>query len=75
MQKKYAKNGTILIKNKRTGCTVLEKNYKQGILHGRLRYYWDNGVLRVKGAYADQRRIGKWKNFDIHGNIILEELF
>ncbi|OUW61282.1 MAG: hypothetical protein CBD58_03320 [bacterium TMED198] len=73
MQKKYVREGKFSIKNKKTGYTVIEKSYKEGILHGPLKYYWNNGNLRLKGSYLNQRRSGNWKNFDINGNIILEE--
>ena len=73
MQKKYVKEGKLSIKNKKTGYTVIEKNYKKGILHGPLKYYWQNGNIRVKGEYLNQKRAGIWKNFDINGKVILEE--
>jgi len=73
MQKRYVRNGKFSIKNKKTGYTVIEKSYKEGILHGPLKYYWNNGNIRVQGSYLNQKRSGNWKNFDVNGKIILEE--
>ena len=73
MQKRYVRNGKFSIKNKKTGYTVIEKSYKEGILHGPLKYYWNNGNIRVQGSYLNQKRSGNWKNFDVNVKIILEE--
>ena len=67
------KNGTYRIYSKKTGKVVMEKNYRNGNLDGEFTYFWDNGQIHVSGSFSNQRRAGIWINYDINGNIILEE--
>ena len=53
----------------------MEKNYKQGILEGSFKYYWDNGNVRVSGKFKNQKRTGRWKNYNKKGEVIFEEKF
>ena len=69
------KNGLVRITNSKTGSPVMEKNYKEGILEGIFKYFWDNGTLRVSGKFKNQRRTGSWKNYNKKGKVIFEEKF
>ena len=67
------KNGTYRIYSKKTGKVIMEKNYRNGNLDGEFTYFWENGQIHVSGYFNNQRRSGIWINYDINGNIILEE--
>ena len=73
MLKKSKINGLIRIICQNTGRVKLEKHYKNGCLHGKMVYYWDNGQVRVTGQYKEMRRIGQWLTYDYKGNLIFEE--
>ena len=73
MQNKSTKNGFYRIINQRTGKIKLLKNYKNGKLHGKIIYYWDNGRIRLSGQYNKMSRIGIWRNYNPQGELILEE--
>ena len=49
------------------------KHYKNGIVHGKILYYWDNGQVHLTGQYEKMNRVGIWKTYDSEGALILEE--
>ena len=51
MQKNLKKNGYHRILNQKTGRLKLVKHYKNGLVHGKIIYYWDNGQIRLTGQY------------------------
>ena len=69
------KDGLVKITNSKTCTTDMEKNYKQGILEGSFKYYWENGNVRVSGKFKNQKRTGRWKNYNKKGEVIFEEKF
>ena len=73
MQKNLKKNGYHRIINQKTGRLKLVKHYKNGLVHGKIIYYWDNGQIRLTGQYEKMRRIGTWKHHDHDGTLIFEE--
>ena len=73
MLKKPKQNGFYRLINQRTGKVKILKHYQNGLVHGIIIYYWDNGQIRLTGQYANMRRIGIWKTFDPNGNLVLEE--
>ena len=73
MLKKTKKNGYYRIINQKTGRLKLVKHYKNGLVHGKIIYYWDNGQIRLTGQYDKMRRIGIWQTFDSNGDLIMEE--
>ena len=73
MLKKHKKNGYYRIINQKTGRLKLVKHYKNGLVHGKIIYYWDNGQIRLTGQYEKMRRIGIWKTYDSNGDLIIEE--
>jgi len=73
MQKNLKKNGYHRIINQKTGRLKLVKHYKNGLVHGKIIYYWDNGKIRLTGQYEKMRRIGTWKHYDNDGTLIFEE--
>ena len=73
MQKNIKKNGYHRILNQKTGRLKLVKHYKNGLVHGKIIYYWDNGQIRLTGQYEKMRRIGIWKHYDNDGTLIREE--
>ena len=73
MQKNLKKNGYHRIINQKTGRLKLVKHYKNGIVHGKIIYYWDNGQIHLTGQYDTMRRIGTWKHYDNDGALIREE--
>ena len=75
MLKKSKKNGFYTIINQATGETKLLKNYKNGKLHGKIIYYWDNGRIRLSGQYDKMLRIGIWRTYNPKGELILEEKY
>ena len=73
MLKKHKKNGYYRIINQQTRRLKLVKHYKNGIVHGKIIYYWDNGQIRLTGQYEKMRRIGIWKTYNSNGSLIMEE--
>ena len=73
MLKKPKKNGYYKLINQKTGKVKILKHYKNGIVHGKLLYYWDNGQVHLIGQYEKMRRVGTWKTYDSEGALILEE--
>ena len=75
MLKQPKKNGYYRLINQKTGKVKILKHYKNGIVHGKIIYYWDNGRIRLIGQYENMHRIGTWQTFDSNGTLILEENF
>ena len=73
MLKKTKKNGYYRLVNQKTGKVKILKHYKNGIVHGKLLYYWDNGQIRLIGQYEKMHRTGIWKTYESNGDLILEE--
>ena len=73
MQKNLKKNGYHRILNQKTGRLKLVKHYKNGLVHGKIIYYWDNGQIRLTGQYEKMHRIGIWQHYDNDGTLIREE--
>ena len=73
MLKKPKKNGYYRLINQRTGQIKILKHYRNGLVHGKIIYYWDNGQIRLMGEYNQMKRIGIWKTYGPNGDIILEE--
>tara|TARA_Y100001968_G_C19074710_1_gene580102 strand:- start:97 stop:372 length:276 start_codon:yes stop_codon:yes gene_type:complete len=73
MLKKKKENGYNKIINQNTGRLKLIKHYKNGALHGKIIYYWDNGNIRLEGQYNNMIRIGIWRTYNSNGDLILEE--
>ena len=75
MLKKPKKNGYYRLINQKTGKVKIVKHYQNGLVHGKIIYYWDNGQIRLMGQYKEMRRVGTWKTFCPNGAMILEENF
>ena len=73
MLKKNIYTGYHKLINQKTGKIKLLKHYKNGVLHGKIIYYWDNGKIRLTGQYHNMQRIGLWQMFDANGNMIMKE--
>ena len=73
MLNKQKKNGYYRIINQQTGRLKLVKHYKNGFVHGKIIYYWDNGQIRLTGQYENMRRIGIWKTYETNGDLICEQ--
>ena len=73
MLKRPIKIGYYRIINQKSGRLKLVKHYKNGWVHGKIIYYWDNGQIRLTGQYDKMRRIGIWHTFDSNGDLIMEE--
>ena len=73
MLKKHKKNGYYRIINQQTGRLKLVKHYKNGLVHGKIIYYWDNGQIYLTGQYDKMHRIGIWKTYESNGDLIHEE--
>ena len=73
MLKKPNENGFYKLVNQKTGKIKILKHYKDGVMHGKFVYYWDNGQIHLTGQYDRMKRIGLWKTYDSNGELILEE--
>ena len=70
---KHKKNGYHRIINQKTGRLKLVKHYKNGYVHGKIIYYWDNGQVRLTGQYDKMLRSGTWKTYESNGDLICEQ--
>jgi antitoxin component YwqK of YwqJK toxin-antitoxin module len=50
-------------------------NYKDNVLHGAYKTWFENGQLRIEGQYDNGIKIGNWRFFDEKGNVIEEKNF
>ena len=73
MLRKPKKNGYYRLINQKTGKVKILKHYKNGLVHGKLIYYWDNGQIHLIGQYDKMKRVGIWKTYDSTGALIIEE--
>ncbi len=73
MLNKDKKNGYHRIINQKTGRLKLVKHYKNGSVHGKIMYYWDNGQVRLTGQYDKMHRIGTWKTYECNGDLLSEK--
>ena len=73
MLKKPKKNGYYKLINQRTGLPKIVKHYKNGVVHGKIIYYWDSGKIRLTGQYENMKRVGIWKTYDTNDSLIIEE--
>ena len=73
MLNKEKKNGYHRIINQKTGRLKLVKHYKNGLVHGKIIYYWDNGQVRLTGQYDKMHRIGTWKIYESNGDLLSEK--
>ena len=73
MLKQPKNNGYYRLINQKTGRIKILKHYKNGLVHGKIIYYWDNGQVRLMGQYEKMHRVGIWKTYDSNGDLILEE--
>mgnify|MGYP001211286315 FL=1 len=73
MLKKPKKNGYLRLINQITGKVKIIKHYNNGIVHGKIIYYWDNGQVHLSGQYNQMKRVGIWKTYNSNGDLILEE--
>ena len=51
MLKKPNENGLYKLVNQKTGKIKILKHYKNGVMHGKFVYYWDNGQIHLTGQY------------------------
>ena len=49
------------------------KHYKNGLVHGTIIYYWDNGQIRLTGQYDKMHRIGIWRPYQSNGILLREK--
>ena len=73
MLKKSKKSGYYRVINQNTGRIKLVKHYKNGKVHGKIIYYWDNGQIRLTGQYDMMHRVGNWKTYESNGDLLLDE--
>ena len=59
----------------RSGKIVSIKNYKNNKLSGKIKYYWPNGEVHLKGQYINGMRSGTFTTYSKKGDILLEEKY
>lgn len=47
-------------------------NYDHGIKTGKKEVYWPEGQLRYEGFFANDKKSGHWKFYDLEGKVIQE---
>ncbi len=72
---KKIENGMNKVFNAQSGRIKLVKHYKNGLVDGKIIYYWDNGQIRLTGQYKEMCRVGIWINYDSNGDILLKEYY
>lgn len=75
MLTKKKKNGYYKIINQKTGRLKLIKHYKNGLVHGKIIYYWDNGQIRLTGQYDKMHRVGTWNTYNANGDLIYKNSY
>ena len=73
MLNKQKKSGYHRIINQKTGRFKLVKHYNNGLVHGKIIYYWDNGQVRLTGQYDKMHRVGTWKTYESNGDLMYEK--
>ena len=80
ISKEYAEDGTIisLIEYKR-GMVVsreyINRKDKNGLKQGPWKFYYDNGILKLEGAYVNDKRHGFFKEYSREGNLLSIEKY
>ena len=72
---KKIENGLNKVINAQSGRIKLVKHYKNGLVDGKIIYYWDNGQIRLTGQYKKMCRVGIWTSYDSNGDILLKEYY
>ena len=47
--------------------------YQKGKPNGEAEFYFNTGVLKIKGRYKDGLKSGKWKHYTLTGELIDKE--
>jgi len=42
--------------------------YRNGILHGDYKSFYENGMIEIEGKYYNERETGKWRYYNEEGN-------
>ena len=63
------------IYNYKTGTRWSEAEYEHGLRQGESAVYYENGKLRYKGKYKEDKTIGKWFFYDEKGNLVKELMY
>jgi antitoxin component YwqK of YwqJK toxin-antitoxin module len=76
------RSGTWKIYNELTGQLVIEEEYKDGVLHGKYRSFYEDGSVFSVGNYYRNKREGEFRVFDrnqqhimtmrFHDDVLLE---
>ncbi len=61
-------NGT-LVRLQEHGDTTSVETYRNGVLHGQARYFYERNVLRAKGHYRDGVPVGDWTLYHNDGSL------
>ena len=59
----------------RSGKIISIKNYKNNKLSGKVKCYWPNGEVHLKGQYIDGIRSGTFTTYSQKGKILLKERY
>ena len=59
----------------RSGKIISIKNYKNNKLSGKVKCYWPNGEVHLKGQYINGMRFGTFTTYSQKGEILLKEKF
>lgn len=60
----------------KTGNLAIEKNYDDlDKKIGTYKEYWDNGKLKEEGNFKDDKKDGKWSEYDITGKKLIEKTY
>lgn len=65
-------NADEFVKKYSDGKIKVEVPLKNGMKNGVYKAYYKNGELHFKGRFKDDKRVGKWKKYDMEGNRILQ---
>ncbi len=63
-------NANEYVKKYKSGVTHVEVGLKDGLKHGRYYEYYPDGVLKIKGRYRKDKRVGVWRAYDVEGEQI-----
>ncbi|MDJ0645541.1 MAG: DUF3352 domain-containing protein [Flavobacteriaceae bacterium] len=59
----------------KSGATHLKIGLKDGQKHGRYYEYYENGEVKVKGRFKQDKQVGTWRHYDLKGNLIKKKKF
>lgn len=51
------------------------KSFKFGLIHGRYKEFYKNGILKLDGTYFEGSKVGAWLSFDKKGNLKKVEVY